>query len=141
MAVFGTVAHGLFCSDLTGAPTLISYPHFFLTDPKALEPFEGLHPDPEKHDMFADIHPVRLSPSLVASGRGVQSGCARRAGNPSCSVAATHNAGNLFQRLGMTLMGRSRLQLNLRVTKDLPHLRKGLVLPVAWFAQVSVQGC
>ncbi|KAK3907483.1 Lysosome membrane protein 2 [Frankliniella fusca] len=87
---------GLFdTSPCTGAPTLISYPHFYLTDPSVAEPFEGMKPDKEEHDMLADVHP----------------------------------------RLGMTLQGKSRLQLNVRVTKDLPHLRKGLVLPVAWFAE------
>ncbi|XP_034234475.1 lysosome membrane protein 2-like [Thrips palmi] len=78
-----------------GAPMYISYPHFYLTDPAALEPFEGMHPDAKEHDMFADIHP----------------------------------------RLGMTLSGRSRLQFNLRVVKETPHLDVGMVLPVAWFAQ------
>lgn len=78
-----------------GAPTLISYPHFYLSEPAALEPFEGLSPDAEKHDMSADIHP----------------------------------------RLGMTLQGKTRLQLNVRVRKGMKHLKKGLVLPVAWFAQ------
>ncbi|XP_026282563.1 platelet glycoprotein 4-like [Frankliniella occidentalis] len=89
-------ADGLFdTSPCTGAPTFISYPHFYLTDPAVAAPFEGMTPNAEEHDMSADIHP----------------------------------------RLGMTLQGRSRLQLNVMVTKDLPHLRKGMVLPVAWFAE------
>lgn len=88
---------GLFDTSLCshGAPTLISYPHFYLTDPAARAPFEGMNPNAKEHDMFADIHP----------------------------------------RLGMTLSGRSRLQLNLRVVKEMAHLDVGMVLPVAWFAQ------
>lgn len=48
----------------TGAPTLISYPHFYLTDPAAMEPFEGMQPNPDDHDMYADVHPVSLAPYL-----------------------------------------------------------------------------
>lgn len=38
-----------------GLPLLISFPHFLYADPVISEPFEGLHPDPEKHEFYIDI--------------------------------------------------------------------------------------
>ncbi|XP_014244782.1 scavenger receptor class B member 1-like isoform X2 [Cimex lectularius] len=38
-----------------GAPIMMSFPHFLYGDPSLSEPFEGLHPDPEKHEFYIDI--------------------------------------------------------------------------------------
>ncbi|KAF6208175.1 hypothetical protein GE061_016626 [Apolygus lucorum] len=38
-----------------GVPIFMSFPHFLRGDPVLREPFEGLHPDPEKHDFYIDI--------------------------------------------------------------------------------------
>lgn len=71
---------------------------------------------------------------------------ARSAGNPNVAIILEERHGeaqatddvivSVFQRLGMTLAGGSRLQVNLRVVKEMAHLNVGMVLPVAWFAQV-----
>lgn len=55
------------CND--GIPLLISYPHFMETDPDAsfLKHFEGLHPDREEHETYADIHPRMAFPIGGAS--------------------------------------------------------------------------
>jgi hypothetical protein len=44
--------------SVTGAPIMVSFPHFYLGDPRLLEEVEGLKPDPEKHDFYLDIHEV-----------------------------------------------------------------------------------
>ncbi|XP_063898703.1 scavenger receptor class B member 1 [Helicoverpa armigera] len=41
-----------------GAPALVSFPHFYLADPKLREDVIGLKPDPLKHDSFIDLHPT-----------------------------------------------------------------------------------
>ncbi|CAH0699558.1 unnamed protein product [Spodoptera exigua] len=41
-----------------GAPALVSFPHFYLADPKLREDIVGLKPDPLKHDSFIDLHPT-----------------------------------------------------------------------------------
>jgi hypothetical protein len=43
---------------VTGAPIMVSFPHFYLGDPRLLEEVEGLSPDPEKHDLYLDVHEV-----------------------------------------------------------------------------------
>lgn len=40
-----------------GAPIALSYPHFYQADPSYLEAVDGLSPDKEKHQMYADISP------------------------------------------------------------------------------------
>jgi CD36 family. len=40
---------------------MLSFPHFYLGDPRLLEAVEGLNPDPEKHDSFLDVHEVRCA--------------------------------------------------------------------------------
>ena len=46
--------------SVTGAPFMISFPHFYLGDPSLLEEVEGLNPDPEKHDFYLDVHEVKF---------------------------------------------------------------------------------
>ncbi|KAH8233170.1 hypothetical protein KR026_005039 [Drosophila bipectinata] len=39
------------------APIFPSFPHFFTGDPELYSLFEGINPDPELHQTYADIHP------------------------------------------------------------------------------------
>ncbi|XP_077895488.1 scavenger receptor class B member 1 isoform X1 [Ictidomys tridecemlineatus] len=41
-----------------GAPLFLSQPHFLNADPVLAEAVAGLHPDPEEHSLFLDVHPV-----------------------------------------------------------------------------------
>nr|XP_044631972.1 scavenger receptor class B member 1 isoform X1 [Equus asinus] len=41
-----------------GAPLFLSHPHFYNADPVLAEAVAGLHPNPEEHALFLDIHPV-----------------------------------------------------------------------------------
>ncbi|KAM3955354.1 lysosome membrane protein 2 isoform 2-T2 [Aphomia sociella] len=80
-----------------GAPALVSFPHFYLGDPKLREDVTGLHPDPVLHDSYFDVH----------------------------------------QTLGLTLYGKSSLQINIQVMKTpmfsaLGFLKQGIILPIAW---------
>ncbi|XP_037672711.1 scavenger receptor class B member 1 isoform X2 [Choloepus didactylus] len=40
------------------APLFLSHPHFYNADPVLAEAVLGLQPDPEKHALFLDLHPV-----------------------------------------------------------------------------------
>lgn len=41
------------------SPVMLSFPHFYLADPKLLEAVEGISPpDPEKHQLYIDVQPV-----------------------------------------------------------------------------------
>ncbi|XP_048199086.1 scavenger receptor class B member 1 isoform X1 [Perognathus longimembris pacificus] len=40
------------------APLFLSHPHFYNADPVLAEAVLGLHPDPQEHSLFLDIHPV-----------------------------------------------------------------------------------
>ncbi|XP_029778765.1 scavenger receptor class B member 1 isoform X1 [Suricata suricatta] len=40
------------------APLFLSHPHFYNADPTLAEAVLGLHPNPEEHSLFLDIHPV-----------------------------------------------------------------------------------
>lgn len=52
---------------VNGAPLLISYPHFMEGDEKLFDHFEGLSPNPEIHETYADIHPTLAIPLAAAS--------------------------------------------------------------------------
>ncbi|KOB51995.1 Epithelial membrane protein, partial [Operophtera brumata] len=41
-----------------GAPAMVSFPHFYLGDPKLREDVIGLKPDPARHETYVDIHPT-----------------------------------------------------------------------------------
>lgn len=41
-----------------GAPLFLSQPHFYNADPVLVDAVRGLHPNPEEHSLFLDIHPV-----------------------------------------------------------------------------------
>ncbi len=41
------------------SPVLLSFPHFYLGDPKLLTGVEGVSkPDPAKHELYVDVKPV-----------------------------------------------------------------------------------
>ncbi|XP_053682926.1 platelet glycoprotein 4-like isoform X3 [Sabethes cyaneus] len=50
-----------------GAPIYASFPHFYTGDEKLLETVDGLHPQREKHETYADIHPRLAFPIDGAS--------------------------------------------------------------------------
>uniref|UniRef100_A0A8D8KL16 Lysosome membrane protein 2 n=2 Tax=Culex pipiens TaxID=7175 RepID=A0A8D8KL16_CULPI len=50
-----------------GAPIYASFPHFYTGDKKLLETVDGLKPQQEKHETFADIHPRLAFPIDGAS--------------------------------------------------------------------------
>lgn len=41
-----------------GIPLMTSFPHFLYGDPKLREPFEGLKPDPKKHEFYIDVQRI-----------------------------------------------------------------------------------
>lgn len=41
----------------SGAPIVISFPHFLYADPSYQQALEGISPDPKKHQMYLDIEP------------------------------------------------------------------------------------
>ncbi|XP_055385355.1 lysosome membrane protein 2 [Condylostylus longicornis] len=59
------VFDGTLCYD--DAPIFPSFPHFFSGDPKLYEKFEGIKPQKELHQTFADIHPRLAFPIGGAS--------------------------------------------------------------------------
>ncbi|KAJ8920039.1 hypothetical protein NQ315_011689, partial [Exocentrus adspersus] len=50
-----------------GSPAFVSLPHFFKADPYYLQDIEGLHPDPERNDMFMIFEPKTGIPLVVAA--------------------------------------------------------------------------
>lgn len=50
-----------------GAPIFPSFPHFYTGDPSLYSIFEGIEPDAEKHETYADIHPRLAFPINGAS--------------------------------------------------------------------------
>jgi len=49
------------------SPIMLSFPHFYLADPKFREAVEGISPpDPEKHRLYIDVQPVsyKIAPSV-----------------------------------------------------------------------------
>jgi cameo2 len=43
-----------------GSPTGISLPHFLYGDDYLLNSVIGLNPDPQKHQLYIDIEPVKI---------------------------------------------------------------------------------
>jgi hypothetical protein len=40
---------------------MLSFPHFYLADPKLLDAVEGISPpEKEKHQLFIDVQPVSI---------------------------------------------------------------------------------
>uniref|UniRef100_A0A0A9YZJ9 Scavenger receptor class B member 1 n=1 Tax=Lygus hesperus TaxID=30085 RepID=A0A0A9YZJ9_LYGHE len=63
--------HGLFNVSLCqyDSPVMISFPHFYLADPRLRDAVEGIsEPDPEKHSFWLDVQP-EMGVSLRARAR------------------------------------------------------------------------
>jgi len=63
--------HGLFNVSLCqyDSPVMLSFPHFYLADPKLREAVEGIsEPDPEKHGFWLDVQPT-MGTALRAQAR------------------------------------------------------------------------
>lgn len=58
------VFNGTLCYE---APIFVSFPHFFTGTPNLYKNLEGIHPDPKKHQTFADVHPRLAFPIDGAS--------------------------------------------------------------------------
>lgn len=58
------INHMYFSLDSSAdSPVMISFPHFYLADPKLREAVEGMsEPDPEKHSFWLDVQPVSNGP-------------------------------------------------------------------------------
>jgi hypothetical protein len=65
---FGNFKMAGFPQPVTGAPIMMSFPHFYLGDPSLLDTVAGLKPDPEKHDGYLDVHEASSSYSQVDPG-------------------------------------------------------------------------
>lgn len=48
-----------------GPPMALSFPHFYLADPSYREALEGMQPDKEKHQFYADIEPTLGVPLAI----------------------------------------------------------------------------
>lgn len=48
------------------SPIMLSFPHFYLADPKLRAAVEGIsEPDPEKHGFWLDVQPVSIHGTLI----------------------------------------------------------------------------
>lgn len=48
----------LFPLHCTGAPIVVSFPHFYQADEKYVKAIEGMNPNEEEHETYLDINPV-----------------------------------------------------------------------------------
>jgi len=51
----------LYC---TGAPIVVSFPHFYQADERYINAIEGMNPNEEEHETYLDINPVRSVDAL-----------------------------------------------------------------------------
>ncbi|XP_026330445.1 scavenger receptor class B member 1-like [Hyposmocoma kahamanoa] len=65
-----------------GFPIALSKPHFMDTDPAAMDSFEGMHPDPEKHGTIAELEPTLGIPLTVSTTIQVNIAVRMNPGNP-----------------------------------------------------------
>jgi len=50
------------------SPIMLSFPHFYLADPKFRRAVDGISPpDPEKHRLYIDVQPVSHTTTPSAS--------------------------------------------------------------------------
>ena len=54
-----------FCILYLGAPVLISKPHFLGADQSILDAVEGLTPNPELHESYIDVEPVKIETLML----------------------------------------------------------------------------
>lgn len=49
----------ILCFVFADSPVLLSFPHFYMGDPKLREAVQGMDaPDPDRHEFYIDIQPV-----------------------------------------------------------------------------------
>lgn len=48
----------LFLFLCTGAPIVVSFPHFYQADEEYINAIEGMNPNEEEHETYLDINPV-----------------------------------------------------------------------------------
>lgn len=53
------------------APAFLSFPHFYTADPSYTQPFEGMNPDPKKHQLDLALHPTTGLPLSVKAAMQV----------------------------------------------------------------------
>lgn len=51
----------LFPFPLTGAPIVVSFPHFYQADERYINAIEGMNPNEEEHETYLDINPVSIA--------------------------------------------------------------------------------
>ena len=44
--------------DYFKIPVIVSFPHFFMADPKVIDSIGGMHPVAEEHEVAVDVEPV-----------------------------------------------------------------------------------
>jgi hypothetical protein len=56
-----------YVSDLyTDSPVLLSFPHFYMGDPRLRAAVEGMdEPDPELHEFYLDVQPVSTLTRII----------------------------------------------------------------------------
>jgi len=59
-----TNAYFLFPLHCTGAPIVVSFPHFYQADEKYIKAIEGMNPNEEEHETYLDINPVCSADAL-----------------------------------------------------------------------------
>ncbi|KAJ4444619.1 hypothetical protein ANN_06415 [Periplaneta americana] len=117
--------NGLFNISLCqfDSPIMLSFPHFYLADPKLREAVEGIsEPDPEKHMLYIDVQPVRVKVRSIES-------------IPLRVLVLDKSVP--FQQMGVALGARARIQLNLAVSQvvDIKQVATfpDIVFPIMWF--------
>lgn len=44
----------------TGAPIVVSFPHFYQADQQYIDAIDGMNPNKEEHETYLDLNPVSL---------------------------------------------------------------------------------
>lgn len=119
---------------VSDAPLYISFPHFLKADPALLNAVEGLSPDVDKHESFIKINSVSWA-KLAFDFDLVQT-----------SIGWVWESYGFcfinFQKLGVPLEARARVQLNIMVEQSNIHVVRqfpSMVFPVMWLEEVNMR--